>query len=533
MDDIHSKNINSLHSDFLVIGSGLAGLYASLYASRFGKVLLLTKSTLEESNSYWAQGGIAAAIDPEDSPLFHLEDTVKAGRGLCNREAVEILVREGVERVTDLIALGMKFDLGEKGLELGLEGGHSKRRVLHAGGNSTGKEMVQFLISSVQANPNIFIFENTEVAELISNGERCFGSLAFNLNIQKYWVLIAKYTILAAGGASGIYLRTTNPQTATGDGIALGFRAGAEITDMEFIQFHPTAFYTENGETFLISEAVRGEGAFLLNNTLDRFMLKYHELAELAPRDVVSRAIFNEMKRSGVTYVYLSLKHLNPDFIRKRFSNIYNASLQYGVDITDDLIPVAPAAHYLIGGVKTGLWAETNIKGLFACGEVACTGVHGANRLASNSLLECIVFARRAVDLARESDKWTDKSENLVKDLSFILNPDSQKDSFIKLKSIISQIMSEHVGIVRSAYGLKRALEVFEKVASSGDELVGYYKLKLQNILDVCSLVARSALLRTESRGAHIREDFPNEDPSWKAHIVLKRDSEPLVVKGN
>jgi len=302
---------------------------------------------------------------------------------------------------------------------------------------------------------------------------------------------------------------------------------------MEFIQFHPTAFYTENGETFLISEAVRGEGAFLLNNTLDRFMLKYHELAELAPRDVVSRAIFNEMKRSGVNYVYLSLKHLNPDFIRKRFSNIYNASLQYGVDITDDLIPVAPAAHYLIGGVKTGLWAETNIKGLFACGEVACTGVHGANRLASNSLLECIVFARRAVDLARESDKWTDKSENLVKDLSFILNPDSQKDSFIKLKSIISQIMSEHVGIVRSAYGLKRALEVFEKVASSGDELVGYYKLKLQNILDVCSLVARSALLRTESRGAHIREDFPNEDPSWKAHIVLKRDSEPLVVKGN
>jgi len=194
---------------------------------------------------------------------------------------------------------------------------------------------------------------------------------------------------------------------------------------------------------------------------------------------------------------------------------------------------VAPAAHYLIGGVKTGLWAETNIKGLFACGEVACTGVHGANRLASNSLLECIVFARRAVDLARESDKWTDKSENLVKDLSFILNPDSQKDSFIKLKSIISQIMSEHVGIVRSAYGLKRALEVFEKVASSGDELVGYYKLKLQNILDVCSLVARSALLRTESRGAHIREDFPNEDPSWKAHIVLKRDSEPLVVRGN
>jgi L-aspartate oxidase len=531
MDEVNWDNINQLHFDFLLIGSGLAGLYAALYASRFGKVALLTKSTLEESNSYWAQGGIAAAMDPEDSPIYHIEDTIRAGRGLCNREAVEILVREGIDRVLDLIALGMKFDLGEKGLELGLEGGHSKRRVLHAGGNSTGKEMVRFLISSVQADPNITIFENTEVSELISQEGRCFGALAFNLSVQKLFIFVARSTILATGGASGIYIRTTNPQTATGDGIALGFRAGAEVTDMEFIQFHPTAFYMENGESFLISEAVRGEGGHLLNHSFKRFMQDYNELGELAPRDVVSRAIFNEMKRSGANYVYLSLKHLNPDFIRKRFSNIYNASLQHGVDITTDLIPVAPAAHYLIGGIKTGIWGETNIRGLFACGEVACTGVHGANRLASNSLLECIVFAKRAVDLAIEDDGLKNKLNKVIGDPSPILNPASEKDSFLKVKGVISNLMSEHVGIVRRGYGLKKALEVFEKAVNSGDELVGYYRLKLQNMIDVCLLIARSALLRTESRGTHIREDFPDEDPFWQAHIVLKTGSDPEVVK--
>ncbi|HEY7535921.1 MAG TPA: L-aspartate oxidase, partial [Thermodesulfobacteriota bacterium] len=443
---------------------------------------------------------------------------------------VEILVREGIERVLDLITLGMKFDFGEKGLDLGLEGGHSKRRVLHAGGNSTGKEMIQFLISSVQADPNITIFENTEVFELISDGERCYGALAFNLNAQKFFVFHAKSTILATGGASGIYQRTTNPQTATGDGIALGFKAGAEVTDMEFIQFHPTAFYTENGESFLISEAVRGEGAYLLSDSDRRFMPEYHELGELAPRDVVSRAIFNEMKKSGKNCVYLSLKHLNPDLIRKRFSNIYKASLKYGVDITRDLIPVAPAAHYLIGGIKTGIWGNTNIKGLFACGETACAGVHGANRLASNSLLECIVFAKRSIDWALENNGF-ELNGTTLKVPSTIMNPASQKDSFFRLKGIISGLMSQHAGIVRNAQGLKKALEIFEKLTKSSDELVGYYEFKLQNILEVCSLIARSALLRTESRGAHIREDFPDENPLWEAHIILKKGSEPLVVK--
>ncbi|MGH7791088.1 MAG: L-aspartate oxidase, partial [Thermodesulfobacteriota bacterium] len=306
---------DQFHSDFLVIGSGLAGLYAALYAAKFGQAAILTKSTLEESNSYWAQGGIAAAVDPEDSPLFHLEDTIKAGRGLCNNEAVEILVREGKDRVEDLISLGMKFDSSEKGFELGLEGGHTKRRVLHAGGSSTGKEMVRFRISSVKANPNISIFENTTVARLISDGKTCFGAVVFKENLYDQMAFLSKSTVFAAGGASGIYVRTTNPPGAVGEGIALAFRAGAEVTDMEFIQFHPTALHIEGKEGFLISEAVRGEGAFILNHSGRRFMTDYHELAELAPRDVVSRAIFNEMKKSGEPCVFLTLKHLDSDFV--------------------------------------------------------------------------------------------------------------------------------------------------------------------------------------------------------------------------
>ncbi|HEX3034542.1 MAG TPA: L-aspartate oxidase, partial [Thermodesulfobacteriota bacterium] len=514
--------------DFLVVGSGLAGLYASLYASKFGEVALLTKSTLEESNSYWAQGGIAAAMDPEDSPLFHLEDTIKAGRSLCNEEAVRILVQEGRDRVTDLIAQGMKFDYGEKGLELGLEGGHSKRRVLHAGGSSTGKEMVQFLISSVKANPNVYLFENTVAIELISDGMRCFGALLFKEDNGEQIILSAKSTILATGGASGIYLRTTNPPSAIGDGIALAYRAGAEVSDMEFIQFHPTALYTEQGGTFLISEAVRGEGAYLLNHSGDRFMPDYHELAELAPRDIVSRAIFNEIKKSGENHAFLTLKHLNADFVKKRFSNIYNACLIHGIDITRDLVPVAPAAHYFIGGVKTRLMAETNIKGLYACGEVACTGVHGANRLASNSLLECIVFAKRAVDGAIEKDGSADNPADPLEHSSLPQEPfhsASSKEGYLKLKNIISGLMTDYVGIVRSGEGLKKALVEVEKAADSAYSLTGYYRLKLQNMLDVCTLITKSALIRTESRGGHIREDFPDEDPSWKAHIVWRKDA--------
>ena len=530
---MNRKDLVEIHTDFLIIGSGLAGLYAALYASKFARLMLLTKSTIEESNSFWAQGGIAAAMDPEDSTWFHIEDTLKAGRGLCNTEAVEILVEEGRDRVIDLIALGMKFDAGESGLELGLEGGHTKRRVLHAGGTSTGREMVRFLIAAVEENPSITKFENTGVIKFLSDNENCYGALALGQNFTPS-LIISKSTILATGGASALYKRTTNPKGSVGEGIALSYQAGSEIADMEFVQFHPTAFYSEKGESFLISEALRGEGAYLLNSEGKRFMTEYSEYSELAPRDVVSRAIFFEINKSVDNNVYLDLRHIESDYIMKRFSNIYNFCLSSGVDATKDLIPVAPAAHYTIGGVRTGLYGETNIRGLFACGEVACTAVHGANRLASNSLLECVVFAKRAVDGAREilsddANSTCDIDDFLFSDLNFKYS-ESQSKSLSGHKKAVSQILNSDVGIVRTKEGLLNAISKIEEISQSLEEFSGYYRLKLNMVIDVSLLIAKSALIREESRGVHIREDYPQEDKSWQNHIVIRKGEKPLFT---
>ncbi len=526
---MNNKMKTEIHTDFLIIGSGLAGLYAALYASKFGAVILLTKSTIEESNSFWAQGGIAAAMDPEDSTWFHIEDTLRAGRGLCNREAVEILVEEGRDRVIDMMELGMEFDTGDRGLELGLEGGHTKRRVLHAGGTSTGREMVRFLIAAVENNPSITKYENTGVVKFLSDNDRCFGAVAMDQDYNSN-IILSKSTILATGGASALYKRTTNPKGSVGEGIALAYQAGAEITDMEFVQFHPTAFYSEGGESFLISEALRGEGAYLLNSEGKRFMTEYSEYSELAPRDVVSRSIFSEMNKFGDNNVYLDLRHIESDYIINRFSNIYNFCLNYGVDITKDLIPVAPAAHYTIGGVKTGLYGETNIKGLFACGEVASTGVHGANRLASNSLLECVVFARRAVDGALQSsddeyNNFYNPKELYAQEMELEYS-ESQSNSLSEIKREVSQILNSDVGIVRTKGGVLRAIKNIENISKSIEEFSGYYRLKLNMALDVSLLIAKFALIREESRGVHIRQDHPGENKDWEKHIVVKKGEE-------
>jgi len=517
--------MKTLNFDFVIIGGGLAGLYSANYASNFGSVALLTKSTLDISNSYWAQGGIAAAIGKDDNTSFHFDDTMTAGRGLCDSSAVKILVEEGKERILELLKSGVPFDMTSDGPALGLEGGHSMRRILHAAGDSTGKEVVKYFTEIVKKNNNIKIFENTYVFELLVDDLRCGGLYALNNINGKNFLFLSSNIIIAAGGASGIFSRTTNPNTSTGDGIALAYNAGARIADMEFIQFHPTSFYSESGDTFLISEAVRGEGAYLVNEDGLRFMKKLDPLAELAPRDVVASSIFKEIESTGNKCVYLKLDHLNAEKIKNRFSFIYNHALDYGVDITKNLIPVAPAAHYMIGGIKTGLNGETNIKGLFACGEVASTGVHGANRLASNSLLECIVFGKRTVDAAR-IEKGNQKALDFPPKKIFIEK--ENENIYRAIKKRVAEIMTGKVGILRNEESLREAYSEVENFSSKYNFIEDeFYSKKLHDLIEVSKLIITSALIRKESRGAHKRTDFPSEDSSLLFHIILQKDLQP------
>ncbi|MBI1938003.1 MAG: L-aspartate oxidase [Ignavibacteriales bacterium] len=505
--------------DFVIVGTGLAGLYSALYASKNWKVALITKSTIELSNSYWAQGGIAAAIDKNDSPELHYEDTIKTGRGLCNPKAVEILVNEGCERILELIEMGMPFDKQNGNIALGLEGGHSKRRILHSGGDATGKEIVRFVSKFVENNSNITIFENTLVHKLICNEKTCAGVSAYNWQSKKN-ITLAGQVILAAGGASAIYQRTTNPHTSVGEGVTLAFDTGAEIESMEFIQFHPTSFYSGTDETFLISEAVRGEGAYIVNEKGERFLKERQKKAELAPRDVISEAIYFEMKKYGMPNVYLDLRHLDAKKIKQRFSNIYGEALKYKVDITNDLVPIAPAAHYMIGGIKTGLNGETNLNGLFAVGEIASTGVHGANRLASNSLLECLVFAKRTVDFAGQLP--IEINNEAVEKNSFTVNKGNET-GYLLHKNEIAKMMTDKVGIVRSKESLIEAEKSFREKLEDADDDNEYYSSRSKSLFEVARLITKSALLREESRGCHLRPDFPNENDKMKFTIVQKK----------
>lgn len=524
--------------DFLIIGGGIAGLTAAIEASDFGKVIILTKGKIGETATEKAQGGIAAAIDQiRDSTQFHFEDTIEAGAGLCNEEAVRVLVTEGVEMVKKLIEMGAQFDRAETeagGVEyaLTLEGAHRRRRILHAG-DETGAEIERTLGRKVISEGKVEIHQQTMGMDLIVENGQCLGAIAFNTQNGKVNQYFSKTTILATGGTCQVYLYTTNPTFATGDGIAMAYRAGAEVTDMEFVQFHPTALVQFKQfediialPQFLISEAVRGEGGVLLNSRGERFMQKYHTHLELAPRDIVARAIFQEMKATNEDHVFLSLREIDPEKIKKRFPMIYKTCLERGLDITKENIPVAPAAHYFMGGIKTDLNAQTNITGLYAAGECASTGVHGANRLASNSLLEGLVFGARAAKAANIAIKELKSPKKMPKVKTPELTPKLKPEEVQRFKLIIKTAMWNGVGIIRSEKGLKDALAKLEKVEEEFYLPAGSLEeWEIKNMVLVAKLVAQMALERTESRGAHYREDFPSrDDQNWKKHLVYKKN---------
>jgi len=489
--------------DVLVIGSGIAGLMAAINIDNNVNVAIITKRNADECATRYAQGGIAAVMSKEDSPQSHFEDTLRAGAGLNNKEAVWTLVKEGPERIKELIELGVKFDRNDGELALGLEGSHSKKRILHANGDATGFETERVLLK--HARKKAKIIENTFAIDVLTKDGECFGAIV--LQDGKLKGMLAHATILSTGGIGQIYKNTTNPEVATGDGIAMGYRAGAKIEDMEFVQFHPTALYLEGAPRFLISEAVRGEGAILRNKFGERFMPKYSEQAELAPRDVVSRAIRAEMRATKTDYIYLDITHKDAKTIKERFPTIYANLKKYGIDITKDMIPVAPAAHYLMGGVSTDLRARTSVEGLWACGECARTGVHGANRLASNSLLEGLVFGKRAALSVMEYIK---NKKKITCDISISYSY-PRTDWFFRnenVKAYIRRIMDHNVHIIRCAMGLGKGLSRLESLNyllySKGgceDDFV------IQNMLTVAKLVTSAALKRDKSVGAHYRSD--------------------------
>lgn len=508
-------------TEYLIIGSGIAGLYTALKAAAFAKVAVLTKKKMTDSNTEYAQGGIAAAIHDTDSPNLHRIDTLEAGGGLCDEVAVEVLVNEGPERVRELINLGAQFDRQGNELAFTREAAHSRRRILHAG-DSTGGEIQSTLTRQVKEAANITIYENHLVVDLLVDKDICCGALVWDKRTGQARVFRCKAVVLASGGAGQVYKNTTNPDVATGDGVAIAYRAGAALMDLEFFQFHPTALYLPGAPRFLISEAVRGEGAILKNTRGERFMPWYHPKAELASRDIVARSIINEMARTGSAHVYLDLSPLDTEKIKKRFPTISKTCAQYGIDIAGQMIPVAPAAHFMMGGVQTNLDGETTIKGLYACGEVACQGVHGANRLASNSLLEGLVFGDRIVGKSRaylaEAKLRTDFHLNY----EFLLDPLTGDTEDIKNE--IREIMWEKVGLIRTESELQHAIEWFENFAYIlKHRAADPEDMEMMNLYILGKIIAEAALLRRESRGGHFRQDYPErDDKNWQRHILLQ-----------
>jgi L-aspartate oxidase len=536
--------------DFLIIGSGVAGLSCAIELAPHGRVAVLTKEEISEGSTKWAQGGIAAVLSPEplDSNQMHVQDTMQAGAGLCDQSAVQVLVKEGPQRIRELIARGAHFDTEPTGeLKLTREAAHRARRIVHSFGDSTGKEVQRSLTETVFEDAGIHVFEDMLTIDLLidetPSPQRCIGALAMDTRDGKLKIFRGVATILATGGIGALYKVTTNPPVLTGDGMAMAYRAGAELMDMEFVQFHPTSFAKgPNNPKFLISEAVRGEGAILLNNRGERFMHKYHPDAELAPRDVVSRAIAQEILDSDADYVTLDLTANTAQQIAARFPKIYSTCVAYGIDPAKEPIPVSPAEHYMMGGIRTDLDGATNVYGLLACGECACTGVHGANRLASNSMLEGLVFGIRTVRAAMrlKQEALSGQQSALssqpvsIKVLGDdVLTPAPKPQTLLSAaRARLQETMWQRVGLVRSGEGLKKALKVLNELyVEFGKPALVREEIELANMIEVAWLVTRSALERQESRGAHFRTDFPTLGDDWRFHLVLHGSRENLQIE--
>jgi L-aspartate oxidase len=521
--------------DFLIIGSGVAGLSCALELAPHGRVAVLTKEKIGAGSTKWAQGGIAAALAPAplDSADLHLSDTMDAGAGLCDREAVQVLVDEGPRRVRQLIARGAHFDTEPSGeLKLTREAAHSARRIIHAQGDSTGREVQRSLTAEVLRSEGIEVFEDTLTVDLLVSEGRCRGALALDENTGELILYCGLATIVATGGIGALYKVTTNPPVLTGDGMAMAYRAGGELMDMEFVQFHPTSFAKGPAyPKFLISEAVRGEGAILLNAKGERFMPRYHEDAELAPRDVVSRAIALEIHNGDADWVFLDLTANTEQEIAQRFPTIYSTCVAYGINPAKEPIPVSPAVHYMMGGIRTDLNGASNVPGLLACGECACTGVHGANRLASNSMLEGLVFGIRTVRAARDvKEKYKDSGCDFPLDGLAPKATEQDAEEVGKARARLQELMWQHAGLVRDARGLQIALAELDNLQKRfGTPPARRDALELANMLVVARLIVQASLTREESRGAHFRSDFPQPNlQKWQRHIVLKQKSGQL-----
>lgn len=517
----HPKRVSHYFTDVLVLGGGIAGLRAALEVDPALSVLIVTKDKVLESNSNYAQGGIAGVLDEEDRYEDHVADTITAGGSLCDPAVVDMVVREGPDCIRELIEWGTAFDEEDGHLALTREGGHGRSRIVHALGDATGREVIRAVVERTRSQENIQIWQNEFTLDLITHEGECRGALASD---QKHGrtLIWAKQTILATGGVGQIYRESTNPKVATGDGLALAIRAGAQLRDMEFMQFHPTVLYIAGSGRSLITEAIRGEGAYLIDRSGNRFMADYDLRGELAPRDVVSQAIVSQMERTKAPCVFLSLSHLDADFVRKRFPGIAQACGKFGIDITKDRVPVRPGAHYMIGGLTVDLEGRTTLPGLWAAGEVTSSGLHGANRLASNSLLEGLVYGKRSGRGASEAalqmpDRFT------ALNLENPRLPESEPLDLEDIRNSLTSLMWRSVGVRRDEAGLAEAVDMIDSWSSyvslhQFDHPAGW---ELQNMLLVARAIAQSALARRESRGVHLRMDYPQlDDEHWNRHLT-------------